>query len=278
LVGGVKTFQVRHGLPDDGVIGVDTQDELAATAEDRARQIATNMERRRWLARVVPTERIDVNTAASILVYWRNGAPIHGSRVVNGKASSPTPSLEAPFSTIMANPPWNVPAGIAAKEILPKGPGYLASHNMYMVDGRVVQRAGPSSALGAVKFEMQNPYAIYLHDTPSKGSFSRYQRHLSHGCVRVENAVDFARLVMDENPDAVSAFDTAQADNDSTRVKVGKSIPVRLLYWTAFMTGADRVAFRKDVYGWDSKLGEALGVGALSFQAADRTKSDDVGP
>lgn len=278
LVEAMKIFQVRHGLMDDGVIGADSQDELMATAEDRARMIATNLERRRWLARTVASERIDVNTAASILVYWRNNQPVHGTRVVNGKSATPTPSIEAPFSTVLANPPWNVPAGIAAKEILPKGPGYLAAQDMYVVDGRVVQRPGPKAALGAVKFEMNDPFAIYLHDTPSKSYFAKYQRHLSHGCVRVENAVEFARLILSPDPNALAAFDAAQASGETTRVSLKRDIPVRLLYWTAFMTGADRVAFRKDVYKLDDKLGQALGLGGLSFIGADRTKTDDVGP
>ena len=278
LVEAMKIFQQRHGVPDDGVIGADTQDELQATADDRARQIATNLERRRWLARTVADERIDVNTAASILVYWKDGKPV-GRNVINGRSNKPTPSIEASFSTILADPPWNVPADIAKAEILSKGPGYLAAEDMYIAsDGHVVQRAGPKSALGLVKFEVSDPYAIYLHDTPSRSLFAHTQRHLSHGCVRVEDAVEFARLLLADNPDALAAFDEAESNHDTKRVAMGREIPVRMLYWTAFMTGADRVAFRKDVYGWDSKLGEALGVGALSFKAADRTKQTDVGP
>jgi murein L,D-transpeptidase YcbB/YkuD len=278
LVEAMKIFQQRHGVPDDGVIGADTQDELQATAEDRARQIATNMERRRWLQRVVASERIDVNTAASILVYWKDGKP-SGRNVINGRSNKATPSIEASFSTILADPPWNVPADIAAKEIFPKGAGYLAAEDMYIAaDGHVVQRAGPKSALGLVKFEVQDPYAIYLHDTPSRKLFGHYQRHLSHGCVRVDGAVDFARLLLADNPDALATFDAAEAAHDSKRVAMGRTIPVRMLYWTAFMTGSDRVAFRKDVYGFDTKLAVALGVGGLSFKPADRTKADDVGP
>lgn len=279
LVEAVKAFQVRHGLPDDGVIGADTQDELQATAEDRARQIATNMERRRWLARTVSPERIDVNTAASLLVYWKDDKPVQGELVINGKAGHATPSIEAAFSSVLANPPWNVPGDIAAREIFPKGAGYLAAEDMYIAaDGHVVQRAGPKSALGLVKFEVIDPYAIYLHDTPTRKLFARYQRHLSHGCVRVENAVEFARLLLADQPDALAEFDAAQQAGETHRVPIGREIPVRMLYWTAFMTGKDRVAFRKDIYGWDSRLGEALGVGALSFQASDRSKTEDVGP
>lgn len=282
---GVKRFQARHGLDNDGVIGLDTQDELAATAEDRARMIATNMERRRWLNRNPAPERIDVNTAATILTYWKDGQPVKGNLVINGKPSTQTPSIEASFETVLANPPWNVPESIVKKEILPhmsRDPSYLARENMVASDAggyyHVTQRPGPSNSLGVVKFEVQDPFAIYLHDTPSKRLFAKVDRHLSHGCIRVQNAVEFARFLLKDDPQALAAFDAAEASGETTRVSIGRSISVRILYWTAFMNGDNRVAFRKDAYGRDSRLGEALGVGALSFQATDRNKVEDVGP
>jgi murein L,D-transpeptidase YcbB/YkuD len=285
IVEAVKRFQGRHGLDNDGVIGLDTQDELRATAEDRARMIATNMERRRWLERNPAPERIDVNTAASILTYWNDGLPVKGSLVINGKPTHQTPSIEAAFSTVLANPPWNVPESIVKKEILPhlaKDAGYLDRENMTASNAggfyHVVQRPGPGNSLGLVKFEVQDEYAIYLHDTSSKKLFGRVDRHLSHGCVRVQDAVEFARFLLKDDPQGLAAFDAAEASGDTTRVSIGRSIPVRLLYWTAFMNGDDRVAFRKDAYGRDSTLGEALGMGALSFQATDRNKVEDVGP
>jgi L,D-transpeptidase YcbB len=285
IVEAVKRFQGRHGLDNDGVIGLDTQDELRATAEDRARMIATNMERRRWLDRSPAPERIDVNTAASILTYWNDGVPVKGSLVINGKPTHQTPSIEAAFSTVLANPPWNVPESIVKKEILPhlaKDAGYLERENMTASNAggfyHVVQRPGPGNSLGLVKFEVQDEYAIYLHDTSSKKLFARVDRHLSHGCVRVQDAVEFARFLLRDDPQALATFDAAEASGDTTRVSIGRSIPVRLLYWTAFMNGDDRVAFRKDAYGRDSTLAEALGMGALSFQATDRNKVEDVGP
>jgi murein L,D-transpeptidase YcbB/YkuD len=282
IVEAMRRFQGRHGLNNDGVIGEDTQEELQATAEDRARMIATNMERRRWLSRVLAPERIDVNTAATILTYWKDGQPVRAMRVINGKRTTQTPSLEAAFSTVLANPPWSVPESIVKKEILPhiaKDPGYLAKENMVETDtGGFRQRPGPSNSLGLVKFEVQDEYAIYLHDTPSKRLFNKFERHLSHGCIRVDGAVDFARFLLAGDPAALATFDAAEASGDTTRVPIGRTIPVRLLYWTAFMNGDNRVAFRKDAYGRDSRLGEALGVGALSFTASDRDKTDDVGP
>ena len=110
------------------------------------------------------------------MVYWKDGKPVHSNRVVVGSAENQTPSLEKPFASVVANPPWYVPAGIARREILPKGPGYLAANDMYVANGTVIQRAGPKSALGYVKFELRDSYAIFLHDTPSKSAFNLAMR------------------------------------------------------------------------------------------------------
>ena len=151
--------------------------------------------------------------------------------------------------------------GIARREILPKGPGYLASHDMYInKDGWVVQRAGPQSSLGYVKFELRDSYAIFLHDTPSKGAFNLATRQRSHGCVRVQDAVEFARTLLSPDPARLAQFDEAQSTRETKRIQTGREIGVRLLYWTAFVDGQARVAFREDVYKRDAKLADALGI------------------
>ncbi|MBL0969285.1 MAG: L,D-transpeptidase family protein [Brevundimonas sp.] len=280
LQAGVRSFQARHGLANDGRIGAGTQRSLSASAEDRARQIALNLERRRWLKRDLAPERIEVNTAAAIMVYWKDDRPVHSNRVVVGSPENQTPSLEKPFASVVANPPWYVPAGIARNEILPRGPAYLASQNMYISNGTVIQRAGPQAALGYVKFELRDSYAIFLHDTPSKGAFNLTMRQRSHGCVRVQNAIDFARLLLSPDPSLLGQFDTALDSRNTRRIQTGREISVRLLYWTAFVDGQGRVAFREDVYRRDEKLAEALGI-AVSLPAvvADgRTDANDVGP
>ena len=280
LVEAVKGFQVRHGLGADGRIGTGTQRSLSASAEDRARQIALNLERRRWLKRDLAPERIEVNTAAAIMVYWKDGAPVHSNRVVCGSPTNQTPSLEKQFASVVANPPWYVPASIARNEILPKGPGYLASQNMYVSNGQVIQRAGPTAALGYVKFELRDSYAIFLHDTPSKAAFNLSMRQRSHGCVRVQGAVDFARLLLSPDPALLAEFDEAQDTRETKRIQTGREITVRLLYWTAFVDGQGRVAFREDVYGRDDKLAEALGIAVSLPRPVDdgRNVANDVGP
>ena len=280
LQAAVRGFQARHGLVADGRIGTGSQRSLSASAEDRARQIALNLERRRWLKREVSPERIEVNTAAAIMVYWKDGRPVHSNRVVCGAPATQTPSLEKPFASVVANPPWYVPAGIARNEILPRGPGYLASQNMYISNGTVIQRAGPTAALGYVKFELRDSYAIFLHDTPAKAVFNLAMRQRSHGCVRVQGAVDFARLLLSPDPALLAEFDTAQDTRETKRIATGREISVRLLYWTAFVDGQGRVAFREDVYRRDRVLAEALGI-AVNLPAVvdDGTRvANDVGP
>ena len=281
LVEAVKGFQIRHGLAADGRIGTGTQRSLSASSEDRARQIALNLERRRWLAREVAPERIEVNTAAAIMVYWKDGKPVHSNRVVVGSPANQTPSLEKQFASVVANPPWYVPASIARNEILPKGPGYLAANNMYISNGTVIQRAGPTAALGYVKFELRDSYAIFLHDTPGKAAFNLAFRHRSHGCVRVQGAVEFARLLLSPDPMLLGQFDAAQDSRETKRIQTGREITVRLLYWTAFVDGQGRVAFREDVYGRDGKLAEALGIAVSLPKVVDDGRgrdADDVGP
>jgi murein L,D-transpeptidase YcbB/YkuD len=236
----------------------------------KARTLAVNLERRRWLARAPAATRIDVNVAAARLWFWRDGALVDSRKVVAGSPHHETPLIAASFSRIVTNPPWNVPASIARREILPKGAGYLARHDMRVVDGRVVQAPGPGSALGLVKFDLDDDQDIYLHDTPAQAAFDREDRNLSHGCIRVEDAVGFARLVA-ETFGVADQFDERLASGDTRSVSLGAEVPVRLLYETAYVDDG-QVAFAPDVYGWDSDLAAALGMGeAIAAPVGDRS-------
>ncbi|WP_297694298.1 L,D-transpeptidase family protein [Phenylobacterium sp.] len=225
----------------------------------RARTLALNLERLRWLDRSPPPTRIDVNVAAARLWFLVDGAVLDSRKVVAGARGHETPLLQASFRRIVVNPPWIVPQKIAAKEILPKGRRYLARHDMRIVDGRVIQEAGPDSSLGAVKFDLDDDQDIYLHDTPEQAAFERADRHLSHGCVRVEDAVGFAHLVA-EQFGAADQFDDRLASGETASVSLDADVPVRLLYLTAYVDDGE-VRFAKDAYGWDADLAQALGLG-----------------
>jgi L,D-transpeptidase YcbB len=275
MVAAVKKVQTDYGIEPDGVIGNSTIEALNTGARDRARILAVNLERRRWLDRAPPATRIDVNTAAAELHYYKDGAEKDRRRVVVGQPDWETPELGSPIARLVANPPWTVPESIAKEEILPKGAAYMAKENIVMKNGRLVQEPGPKSALGLVKFDMINNEAIYLHDTPAKALFASTQRHASHGCSRVENAVQFARLLAQDDG-KLEAFDKAMATKEETPVELTNKIPVRLLYHSAYLDGG-RIVFRTDPYAWDDKVAAALGLPG-QIRPRVKTKIDDIGP
>jgi murein L,D-transpeptidase YcbB/YkuD len=244
---------------------------------DQARQLAVNLERRRWLTRATPDHRIDVNTAAAFLDYFSSGQAPTRILTVVGREDHHTPSIQGEFHRLVANPPWRVPKDIAEKEIFPKGAAYMRREDMHWVNGRLEQAPGPRSALGLVKFDVQDPYDIYLHDTPSKSLFAAPDRHRSHGCVRVQNAVDFARQIAGETGRS-DAFDEALASDTTSAVELGQSIPVRMLYHTAYFDEGGQLLLTSDVYGADDKLAAALGLRQAAAAAQIREASVLFGP
>ncbi|HEX2561106.1 L,D-transpeptidase family protein, partial [Phenylobacterium sp.] len=162
--------------------------------------------------------------------------------------------------------------------ILPQGEAYLQRNNMVVQDGRVIQKPGPDAALGLVKFDMQNEHAIYLHDTPAKALFASDQRQRSHGCVRVEKAVEFARFLA-ERHGAADAFEPALASGETTVIELTTEIPVRLLYHTAVLDPDGGVRLGPDPYGWDARVAKALGLGGVEAPQPDSdAEAAELGP
>ncbi|HEX8937143.1 MAG TPA: L,D-transpeptidase family protein [Sphingomicrobium sp.] len=272
----VRQVQTEFGLTADGVIRGDTIDALNADPSYRARQLAIAMERLRWLVRDPPPTRIDVNTAASLLDYWRDGALRQQLRTINGQPGKwTTPQIQAPIFELVANPYWHVPDRIVEDELSKKSAAYLAANDFSWREGRLIQLPGPKNSLGVVKFDMRDPQQIYLHDTPFKSWFSADERHRSHGCVRVQNALDFALELASEDG-VQDRFQEALASGDETYVKLKREIVVRLFYRTAFWDGS-QVQFRSDIYGWDDDVARALGLEQGASRAAYR-QQEDVGP
>lgn len=243
---------------------------------DRARTLAVNLERRRWLVREPATTRIDVNTASTMLTYWRDGRAADSRRVVVGSSGGrDTPSLASPMVQLVANPSWTVPKSIGMSA------GYMRRHGMTVRNGRRVQPPGPGNALGLVKFDMRNTHAIYLHDTPSKSLFLRDERHASHGCVRVQDALAFAEMIARDQGISEQWRRAQRRPRPDERyvqrwIPLPREIPVRLLYHTAFVENG-QVRIVRDVYGRDERLAEALGLPARPQPVAARRPAD-VGP
>jgi murein L,D-transpeptidase YcbB/YkuD len=276
LVAAVKRLQGDWSIKADGIIGETTLDAINLGPAGLARQIAINMERLRWLQRDPPATRIDVNTAATVLDYWRDGRHVDHRKVVAGEPDKQTPQIQAPFSQLVANPKWRVPDTIAAKELATKSSGWIQANNFTIENGHYVQESGPKNSLGLVKFDMQDSQQIYMHDTPAKALFELPERHRSHGCVRVENALDFAALLTNED-NVFDQFRDALSSGEEKWIRLKTEIPVRLLYHTAFFDGA-RVQFRPDVYGWDDDVAMALGLVRGAPRRPVQPQGEDIGP
>ena len=276
IAAAVKRMQQDFGLEPDGIVGNDTLKAVNTSAKDRARQLAVALERLRWLEREPPATRIDVNTAATVLTYYRDGRQVDQRRVVVGEPGWETPQLGSPIFQLVANPTWTVPDSIVEDEISKKSGAWLRQNNFARENGRWVQQPGPKNSLGEVKFDMKNGEAIYLHDTPAKALFGEDERHRSHGCVRVQGALEFARALAQENG-VLDKFNEAMATGDEKFVDLPEDLPVRLMYQTAFVGADGKVRFVEDVYGWDNEVAAALGYERRQ-RAQVRHRSTDVGP
>ena len=240
-------------------------------APARRHTIEVNLERERWLPRKLPAERVWVNVADQRLTMYSNDQPALSMKVIVGMTGkgNQSPEMQVPIDAIWFNPPWSIPADITANEIMPHvrdEPDYLEKHGLTLLpDGILQQKAGPYSALGVLMFDMNNKFDVYLHDTPSKQYFARDDRHISHGCIRIENPRDLAALVMGQPRVAI---DEKIATGNTTRTPVPKPVPVFVVYETAFADPDGKLQFRPDAYGRDAEIWQALNPKGRTVVAA----------
>jgi L,D-transpeptidase YcbB len=227
--------------------------------ENRWQQIVVNLERLRWLPRSLPADRVWINLANARLELYQQGQPVFSTRVVIGEVDKQTPELQTTIDSLLFNPPWNVPRSIASTEILPRlerDPDYLSRHHMVVRrNGAIQQLPGAGTALGQLKFEMQDRFDVYLHDTPLKNLFSRDNRRQSHGCVRVQNPRDLAALLLRQPVDVINK---AIALGTTNRRMLPTPVAVFLVYQTAFLDADGTIAFRSDVYDRDQEIWQHL--------------------
>ncbi len=270
MVAALQSFQSRHGLNLDGVIGPATLKQLNVSPRTRANQIAVTLERLRWMNFDLGERHILVNLAGFEMAVMNRGVPEFESRVVVGKARKHrTPEFSDSMTHMVINPSWYVPKSIAVEEIMPRvraDPSYLKRKNMRLLGpNRIVQGPGRGNALGTVKFMFPNQWAIYLHDTPSKRLFKRDVRAYSHGCVRVERPHDFAaHLLEPQQADAPGYFRKILRRGRERRVDLDEPVPVHLTYRTAWIDENGVEQFRGDIYGRDRKIADALSAAGVT--------------
>jgi murein L,D-transpeptidase YcbB/YkuD len=259
----VTRAEARFGLDQDGIAGQTLIAALDVSAEDRVKQIVANLERRRWTPRTPEPLRAEVNIADASLTYFEPDQTPFVMRVVVGQPKKRTPMMADRITAAVLNPPWNVPPGIARKEIWPKihrDPGYMR-REAYVVkaNGQLQQRPGPKSSLGAIKFDLSNPFGVYLHDTPQKSYFSKDVRALSHGCIRLEQPNQLAMLLLKDDPKwSAEAIQAAIATGKTQHIRLSIQPALYVVYWTVLPGPDGNVGFRTDAYGWDQMLIDKL--------------------
>jgi murein L,D-transpeptidase YcbB/YkuD len=282
LVEAVRVFQEYHGLDADGVIGKATLAQLNTPINDKLIQMELNMERRRWMPDDLGAFYVFVNLADQNLKVVRDGKTIHTARVVVGKPYHATPVFSDRLEYVEINPFWNVPYSIATKEYLPKlkqNPAALSGKNIRVFqDGseiaptqiawnsysggnfpfRLRQDPGDDNALGRIKFMFPNQFNIYIHDTPSKSLFAQAERAFSHGCIRVSDPFGLADVLLVDTNASPGHWESIRDGGQRTVVKPAVEIDVHLTYLTAWMNKDGSTHFRKDIYGRDKVLLDAL--------------------
>ena len=258
LMEGVKNFQYRYGMKEDGVIGPGVIREMNKPISYRIRQILVNMERTRWMGSDPKGDHLVVNIPQFQLTVYDNDKVSWSCRVVVGKEANKTAIFQGTLKYIVFSPSWNVPPGIMVKEILPelrKNPNYLERLDMEWHGDGIRQRPGPSNALGKVKFLFPNSFNMYLHDTPAKFMFNQEKRAFSHGCIRVSEPRKLAIHLLQEDPAwPESRIDSAMNARQEKYVTLKKTVPVSIVYFTAWADEKGRIHFRDDIYNRDERL------------------------
>jgi murein L,D-transpeptidase YcbB/YkuD len=288
LVAVVKTYQETKGLTVDGVIGTNTVRSLNTSIEDRIQQVIANLERRRWLPEDLGQRYVLVNAGDYSMVFVDGGQKVFESLVIVGTPKNPTPEIQSVMHGFQTNPYWTVPQSIAGEEYLPvlrRDPNALAaggfkifsswSDNDSQLDPstvdwsgihpkafpyRIRQEPGPSNALGYIFFGFANKYGIYMHDTASRWLFTEGSRNFSHGCIRLQNPLNFAEKVFKGR----SGFDKAKvqqviASGQQAHYAFPEAVTLYVTYRTVGVANDGTPVFRDDVYGRDKRVVAAMG-------------------
>jgi murein L,D-transpeptidase YcbB/YkuD len=279
----VRRFQARHSLDDDGIVGRQTIEALNVSAERRIDQLKISLERLRWVNQEAADTLVAVNIAGFRVFFYKNGQLTWTTLAMVGKHYRQTPVFRGDMAYMEFNPTWTIPPGILRNDTLPaikKDPNYLASKNIRVIDrkGKTIdpstvnwnqysrgvpytlrQDPGPNNSLGTVKFIFPNEHFVFLHDTPHRELFDHSQRAFSSGCVRVQDPLRLAELLLDDAKKYPrSALEDIVASRETQRISLSPKVPIVIVYLTASVDEDGRVRFYKDVYDRDQKVLDAL--------------------
>lgn len=287
LAAAIKKWQHKKGVRPDGKISAAVVRILNLTDEEKFKRIALTLDRYKQLPVIFPEKYIWVNLPAFYLQVWDHDTIALQSKVIVGKPATRTPTLNSAIIDMVTYPQWTIPNSIIKKDILPamkKNAGYLAKKGFSLVDSKgetvdpytvkwekyskgipykVVQGSGDDNALGILKFNFNNPYSVYLHDTNQRYLFKNSMRALSHGCVRVQDweqlAFYIARndslnlkegTVLKYNTDSIRQW---LSEKVRKRIMVQNRLPLFIRYFTC-EEKEGKIIFHDDIYGEDKVL------------------------
>lgn len=283
----IKKYQIKKGLKADGKISTALIRLLNTSDVERFKRIAITLDKYKLMPDGMPKKYIWVNLPGFYLRVFENDTVVLESKVICGKPETRTPLLNSEITDMVTYPTWTVPTSIISKQYLPKlknNPNYLSRIGLKLV-GRngetidpstinwakyskgipyqVVQGSGDNNALGVLKFNFNNPYSVYLHDTNQRYLFKNASRALSHGCVRVQEWEKLAFYIarndsMNRKNGASPGYTTDSIRNwiaakERHRIEVKNHIPVYLQYFTCEGVNG-KIKFYDDIYGEDKVL------------------------
>lgn len=278
----VRAFQKEYGITSDGLVGNGTRRALNDIQGPDPERLLANMEQWRWMPDELGDTHIWVNIPEYKVRFIRDGEVVYEERIIAGKISQQTPVFSDELETLYFHPKWHVPQSIKVREIYPsltRGGGYVRQQNLKIAyNGRAInpysldwsnrdirryhvyQPPGPGNVLGVVKFTFPNKHQVYMHDTPTKHLFKNKQRTYSHGCMRVQNPVQLAELIVDaaNGMSQADVDDILRGPRQETPVKLDTKIPVHVTYLTAWVDEDGNEQSAKDIYGHEKKIKLAL--------------------
>jgi murein L,D-transpeptidase YcbB/YkuD len=285
----VLRFQARHHLEKDGVIGPQTLAAMNVTVSERIETIRLNMARWRWQSHDLGDKYVIVNIAGFNLKGVNNNEVVLDMPVIVGKNQHQTPVFSDSIKYLDFNPFWNIPPSIARDEELPKlkqNPFHLVERQVRLfsswnegaveldstaVDWHQITRSqistyllrqdpGSWNALGKLKFVFPNKYSVYMHGTPSQGSFKRRERSFSHGCIRLSDPPALAGFILKDQQGQWTDEKIAEIYNQDSRkvIRLSQPVPIHITYQTSWVDKDGTINFNNDTYARDAKLHQAL--------------------
>ena len=281
----VITYQKRYLLKVDGKIDKTMTYYLNQPAKKNIQAIITNLDKTKLYTKRFEDEYIEVNIPDFNLRYYQNSAKIMKMGVVVGRIDRPTPIFNDILEYMVVNPTWTIPDNLIKRDlihVLRKDPFYLEKNNIHVfqrkkeinitqemldpyehsknyVPYRFVQFPGDNNALGRIKFMFPNKYAVYLHDTDNKTLLTRRYKVYSSGCMRVEKPFKLMDILLTHSKKSYSQNEINDIiqTNKPTTIKLTKSIPVHILYFTVYKE--DGLAyFKHDIYLYDKIIEESV--------------------